>query len=1289
MRKMKLHRSVSAILFFSIFAGALGAPASAFAAKKSAAFSRLDLYPNIETVGVAATGVNLSSGAELQYQGGDGVWRSGHPLVRIPDGRLIGSLFGLSPNTSYNVKVVDGSTEISGTVTTQADELQFNPAVVLHVDDNAPAGGNGSVANPFRTIQEGVNRATPGTQVLVADGVYHETVSFPTSGVAGNWIQIKAEGAGAILDGSENFVASWQPYPLKSRVWFAKIGHSVGYLARDGKRFYTYDNLTGLLDGVGHGYVSMNEGWYLDRASSTLYVRSLDKPSAHTWQAPLFDHAVDAVWRDWLWIEGFEMRFYGSAYGGCGVCATNASHVVIRKNRIHNMQLGVFINWTGGEERGNDTRVEYNEIYDTPVNEWPWKAVKATSMEGTAILVRGHIGEIVRGNELHNFFNGIYTGSSGAMENPGVAFDVDVYNNSIHHISDDGLEPEGACINHRFRNNILDTVYVGVSLAPITQGPTWVLRSLITNYSGRGIKWDRYSDGVVFIYHNTFWGENPSASVMEFINPSYNSTARNNIFQGRGYGVKAMPKGLTGHNWGNDNWYVSPPLNVPRFIWENVNYASLAKLCAATGLECNGYDNPSGLTNPSGRDFTLLASSPNIDRGVLIPGINDNFTGGAPDVGAYEFVVDAPPTVLSNVRSDPNPASGANVNFTVTFSEAVTGVDLADFQLTASPSVAGAFIASVTPVSWTTYIVGVNTGSGNGDIRLDVADNDSIVDSANHPLGGAGAGNGNFTGATYAIEKAVPVVTNISRANSNPASANVVAFTVAFSKEVYGVDASDFVLASAGNISGATIGEVSGFGTTYTVTVNAGAGDGALRLDLLDNDSIVDVVNNPLGGVGAGNGNYNAGEAYAIDKIAPTIASIVRAESDPATADTVKFTATFSEAVSGVDASDFVLATAGNVSGATVRDVGGSGTTYTVTVDAGAGDGALRLDLLDNDSIVDVVNNPLGGLGAGNGNYIAGEAYTVDKTAPIALSVLRADPNPVTADTVKFAATFSKAVGGVDAGDFALSTTGEVAGASVTSVSVGATPNIYLVTVNVGKGNGTLRLDVMDNDSVADAVGHPLGGAGVGNGNFAGGETYTINKFVAPLAATFSSDGTNDGWVLESRETSEQGGSKNSTSATFNLGDNGLNRQYRAVLHFYTSSLPANAVVTSVILAIKRQGLIGTNPFTTHQNILADIRSGAFGALNFLNPNALHETDFQAAASRDAVGVIRDNPIDGWYWTQLDAAAFPYINLNGATQFRLRFQLDDNNDKSDDYLKFFSGDYAAYRPLLRVEYYVP
>jgi hypothetical protein len=754
--------AIIAVIISGFFIGRVGN-------QMSIAENPLSLYANIETMGVAVTGVNLPKTAELMYrQTGETTWRAAHPLFRIDDGRLIGSLFGLLPATSYEVRVLVAGIEMNGSGTTQPEELQFTPSMILHVNDEAPAGGDGSANAPFRTIQEGINRAGPGTQVLVADGIYHEAVTFPASGDANQWIQVKAAGSGAILDGSEIVTGNvWTPHPSRARVWFMSLGSSIGYLARDGQRFYKYDDLSGLMQSRGHGNVTINEGWYFDPNTLRLYIRSRDNPSQHNWQVPRLNHAFDANTRDWLWIEGFEMRFYGTRTDGCGVCTLNASHVVIRRNKIHNMQLGIFINWNGSEEQGNDTRLEYNEIYDPLVNEFPWQAVKGSSMEGTGIVLRGHMGAIVRHNEVYHYFNGIYTGSSGALENTAVAFDADIYNNYIHHISDDALEPEGACVNHRFRNNIIDSSFVGVSLAPITQGPTWVLRSVITNYTSRSFKWALNSDGAVLIYHNTSWTNASNVNAVDLITPIHNSVMRNNIFQSTGYAFAEVPKGSTGNDWNNDNWYTTRPAGNARFKWEGINYDTIAKLCGATGLECNGYENVPGFSNPQGGNFTLLSSSPNIDRGVLIPGINDVFTGNGPDAGAYEFAFDPPPMVLSNVRADVNPTNAAEVNFTVSFSESVSGVEtnppFNDFSLVVDPGITGASISSVSSVSATMYSVGVNTGAGDGTIRLDVIDDDSILDSRGQPLGGTGIGNGNFTsGEVYTIKRAPANTVSVS-----------------------------------------------------------------------------------------------------------------------------------------------------------------------------------------------------------------------------------------------------------------------------------------------------------------------------------------------------------------------------------------------------------------------------------------------------------------------------------------------------------------------------------------------
>lgn len=110
-----------------------------------------------------------------------------------------------------------------------------------------------------------------------------------------------------------------------------------------------------------------------------------------------------------------------------------------------------------------------------------------------------------------------------------------------------------------------------------------------------------------------------------------------------------------------------------------------------------------------------------------------------------------------------------------------------------------------------------------------------------------------------------PIVTSINTASSNPATANtMVSWTVVFDTAVTGVDVTDFSLVQAGGVAGATLGTVSGSGTTYTVTANTGTGTiGSLALRLVDNDSIVNASGTPLGSPGAGNGTFT-GQAYTI-----------------------------------------------------------------------------------------------------------------------------------------------------------------------------------------------------------------------------------------------------------------------------------------------------------------------------------------------------------------------------------------------------------------------------------------
>jgi len=520
------------------------------------------------------------------------------------------------------------------------------------------------------------------------------------------------------------------------------------------------------------------------------------------------------------------------------------------------------------------------------------------------------------------------------------------------------------------------------------------------------------------------------------------------------------------------------------------------------------------------------------------------------------------------------------------------------------------------------------------------------------------------------------------------AADQMVDFLVKFSEPVTGVDAADFALAIGGGIAGATVTTVSGAGSDYVVRVDTGTGDGTLRLDVIDDDSIKDISLNPLGGAGAGNGSFTMGGLYTVDKSIVSVTSILRLDANPTMSSSVRYAVNFTEAVSGVDATDFILQPTGAVTGAFITDVSGAGTAYTVTINTGAGDGTLRLDLVDDDTIVDMLSIPLGGAGTGNGNFFSADVYTLNRTPPVVLAILRMDADPTAAEVVHYSVTFSKAVSGVDVGDFALSTSG-VTGATITELFNNA--NTYMLTVKTGTGNGTIRLDLIDNDSIIDEVGNPLGGVGAGNGNVVS-EPYTVSKVTYVIQTErLRSTGANDGWVLESSELSNVGGTKNSSAVTFNIGDDGQDRQYRTILHFPTHHLPDSAVVTQALLMMKVQGVVGTDPFTTHGNILIDIRYGPYGNFNLFWTNVLQVSDFQSPPHMTNAGIIQNNAVGGWYWALLSPEAFSYINKTGVTQLRLAFMLDDNDDLGADYLTFFSGDTVEQRdrPHLMIEYYIP
>ncbi len=133
-----------------------------------------------------------------------------------------------------------------------------------------------------------------------------------------------------------------------------------------------------------------------------------------------------------------------------------------------------------------------------------------------------------------------------------------------------------------------------------------------------------------------------------------------------------------------------------------------------------------------------------------------------------------------------------------------------------------------------------------------------------------------------------------------------------------------------------------------------------------------------------------------------------------------------------------------------------------------------------------------------NAQLTSSAVYTLDilddDTSPMVVAIERAGENPTGARMVDFRVTFDREVTGVDRGDFSPLTQGVQLAGIIDVRPADQSPDQYTVITDTGRENGSLGLEVVDDDSIRDSFGNPLGGPGVGNGGFSAGETYTVQR---------------------------------------------------------------------------------------------------------------------------------------------------------------------------------------------------
>ena len=267
-----------------------------------------------------------------------------------------------------------------------------------------------------------------------------------------------------------------------------------------------------------------------------------------------------------------------------------------------------------------------------------------------------------------------------------------------------------------------------------------------------------------------------------------------------------------------------------------------------------------------------------------------------------------------------------------------------------------------------------------------------------------------------------------------------------------------------------------------------------------------------------------------------------------------------------------------------------------------------------------------------------------------------------------------------------ISKTNANSGLGTNPVSVLVSGNTIYVSTNTGLSISTDGGSSFINKTTANGL-----GSNDVNRVFINGSTIYVctsgGLSLAQNPVAMTSVAAQDGWVLETSESANTGGSINASATTLRLGDDATKKQYRAILSFDTAGLPDNAVITKVTLKVKQQAIVGGgDPVATFQGFMVDIKKGFFGT------TALQVGDFQSAANK-TYGPFNSPAVSGWYAITLTPAK-SYVNKlttnGGLTQIRLRFKTATDNNAIANYLSLFSGNAgAASRPQLIIEYYVP